>query len=91
MGNALLLLPLIKALSATRRPFVCAFIYMLGVCTGDLMFQGALGASATQLAWGAGVAFGKCAAWFWLLDTFESADLIYWPTLVVGLLVMMLT
>lgn len=87
----LMFLPMmIKVLSKTHRPFVCAFLYLGLVITNDLMFEAAFGATWQAMALESGKAFGGSALYFWLLNELEGSDGPYYGVLALGLLVLLL-
>lgn len=81
---------MIKVLSKTRRPFLCAFLYLMLIVTNGLIFDVAFGTSWQRVSIEAAKAFGSSALYFWLLNEFESTDGIYYPVLGVGLIAMLL-
>lgn len=86
----LMCLPMmIKVLSKTHRPVVCALLYLGLIITNDLMFEAAFGATWQSMAIEAGKAFGGSALYFWLLNEFEGADGPYYGVLAVGFLVLL--
>lgn len=81
----LMCLPMmIKVLSKTHRPFVCALLYLGLIITNDLMFEAAFGATWQAVAIEAGKAFGGSALYFWLLNELEGADGLYYGVLALG-------
>jgi hypothetical protein len=91
MGNALMLVPLLKTLTMTRKPLLCAFLFVAGIATGDLIFATMGQMTWLGFAWTESLLFAKCYAYFWLLDNFDSEPGIYWPVFVIGFLIMVLT
>lgn len=82
---------MLKVLSKTQRPFLCATFYFLCMLTNGLMFDLAFGASWQSVAISGAVAYGESALYFWLLNEFDGADNIYWPIWVVGFLAILFT
>lgn len=90
MGNALVLVPLLKTLNMTRKPFLCAFLFVAAIATGDVIF-----ATLGQMSWGRffwteSLLFARCYLYFWLLDNYDGEPGIYWPIFIVGFLGMVL-
>jgi hypothetical protein len=77
---------MIKVLSKTRRPFVCALLYTLLIFTNGLMFDLAFGGTWRHVGIECAKAFGATALYFWLLNELEGADGPYWLVFALGLL-----
>lgn len=81
----MLLIPMmIKALLATRRPWLCAGLYGAALFANSLIFDLALGGDPKMVLLNLAGAVGLSFAFFWLLKEFESAGALYWVILVLG-------
>lgn len=82
IANIVILIGLVKLLVETEKPFVCAGIFTV------IRFLFALGFGCGLVA-ALGVAAVACALacmYFWLLDRFQGAGVVWWLILIAGLL-----
>lgn len=79
----ILLGPLLKALSATRKPILCGVLYGLALLTNSVIFDLALGADPGKTV--AYLLANTIAGlgYFWLLQETEDTP-IYWGVMILG-------
>ena len=77
----IILIGLIKLLYETKKPFLCSAIY--AIC--QIFILSLLPESEFSLILISSVfSFFLASIYFWLLNKFEEADLIYWIVLIIG-------
>ena len=81
--KGLLLIGLIRILSITNSPVLCACIY------GGAVFIWRLfgGTPLLTNVLFSGISLALAFGYFWVLDRFEGYNLIWWPVLIIGLLI----
>ena len=81
----LMFLPMmLKVLTKTHRPYVCALLYTLLIITNGLIFDVAFGGTWQSAALEAGKALGGSALYFRLLEELDGADAAYFGVLGLG-------
>ncbi len=76
----LLLVGLIKLLTITNKPFICAGIY----AAAEFIFSVASGAVMSHLLISTGLGFALPAGYFWVLDYMDGMGFIWWFVAAIG-------